>query len=273
MEHQRKTFVLAVVCLLAISLTATAGGPLLSKSAELSKDDEKDTKPELKGSPRKVYSIALTAGKVYQIDLKSKDFDAYLRLEDAKGNEVAFNDDVNPSISFDARIIYKPATSGDFKIIVTSFDAKAGKFTLSVVEADKKAVATSASKFKGAPIELKVKDGKAIYAGELNEKDPTAFKHYYKLFTIELQQGKSYQIDLMNAGADKNFDPHLYLEDAAENAIANDDDGGDGLNSRLTFKAAKTGTYRVIATTNPQLQVGRFTLDIGPPVESKKEKK
>jgi hypothetical protein len=273
MGHPRKTILLTVASLLVVGMTGLAGGPLLSKSAVLKKDDEKDTRAEFKNSPRKVYTVALTAGKAYQIDLKSKDFDTVLRLEDAKGKEVAFNDDVDPS-TFDSRIIYKAAASGDFKIIVTCFDEKkVGNFTLSVVEADKKAIATAASKFKGTPIELKIKDGKATHAGELNEKDPTAFKHYYKLFTVELEEGKTYRIDLKNAGEDKNFDPHLYVEDAAENAVANDDDGGDGLNSRLTFKAARTGTYRLIATTNPQLQTGRFTLEVGPPVDPKKDKK
>src|SRR5437870_294798 len=97
-------------------------GPLLSKSAELKKDDEKDTKKELKNSPRKVYPITLTGGKAYQIDLRSKDFDAFLRLEDAQGKEVAFNDDLDEATTRDSRIIYKPAKTGDFKIIVTSYD-------------------------------------------------------------------------------------------------------------------------------------------------------
>ena len=47
-------------------------------------------------SPRKVYKVKLTEGKTYQIDLKSKDFDAVLRLEDPAGKEIAFNDDFEP---------------------------------------------------------------------------------------------------------------------------------------------------------------------------------
>src|SRR5262249_5576113 len=147
-----------------------------------------------------------------QIDLKSKDFDAFLRLEDAKGKEVAFNDDANPS-TFDSRIIYKVAKTGEFKIIVTSFDSKGGNFTLTVVEADAKAIATTVSKFKGEAIPLKLQDGKASYSGELNEKDPTAFKHYYKIFTVELEKGKTYRIDYKDDSGDpkKGFDAHLYL--------------------------------------------------------------
>jgi hypothetical protein len=250
----------------------SAGDKLLSKSGELTKADEKDTRLELKNSPRKVFPVKLAKGKTYQIDLKSKDFDAFLRLVDDKDRELAYNDDADPS-SYDARIVFKAPADGDYKIIATSFDGKFGGFSLSVSEADKKALATAASKFKGKAIPLAMKDGKAFYSGELNEKDPSAFKHYYKLFSVELEADKTYRIDYKNAGEDKNFDPHLYLEDGNEAALANDDDGGDGLNSRLIFKVARAGTYRLIVTTNPQLQTGRFTLEIGPNTDAKKDKK
>src|SRR5258708_3532807 len=122
--------VLALGCLLLGGMSITAGDkktdkkkepskskvPVFSASAELKADDEKDTKAGLTGSPRKVFALKLTGGTTYQIDLKSKNFDTYLRLLDEKGSEVAFNDDADPN-TLDSRIVYKPAKTADFKIV------------------------------------------------------------------------------------------------------------------------------------------------------------
>src|ERR1019366_5282233 len=98
---QPKPFLLAI--LLGLGSLLLVGAPkalgaekkkddcvLLSETDSLADSDAKDTK--LKGSHRKIYKITLTEGKVYRIDLSSKDFDAFLRLENPKGKEVAFND-------------------------------------------------------------------------------------------------------------------------------------------------------------------------------------
>jgi thiol-disulfide isomerase/thioredoxin len=103
---------------------------LLSKSESLTDDDGKDTK--LKKSYRKAYKIQLAEGKAYRLDLNSKDFDTYLRLEDAKGKEVAANDDVAPG-NLNSRILYFASKSGEYRVIVTTFDAgKTGAFKLDV---------------------------------------------------------------------------------------------------------------------------------------------
>ena len=49
--------------------------------------------------------------------------------------------------------------------------------------------------FQGKAIELTRKDGKFGYAGELTETDNASFKRYYKLFTVELEKGKTYRIE------------------------------------------------------------------------------
>ena len=79
----------------------------------------------------KTYTYKMIEGRSYQIDMKSKDFDSYLRLENPEGVQVAFDDD---SGGFpDARIIYRAPKGGDYTIICTSFGAgSTGKFTLIV---------------------------------------------------------------------------------------------------------------------------------------------
>lgn len=244
--------------------------PLFAKNEELKSTDDKDTK--LKQSPRRVFPIAMSDGKVYQIDLKSKDFDTYLRLENAAGEEVAFNDDADVN-TLDSRIVYKASKAGDYKIIVTRFDNQVGKFSLSVAEVTGKAVLLTGSRFKGEPIKLTFKDGKASYTGELVEADPANFSHYYKLFSIELEKDKSYRIVHRDAGKDSKFDPYLVLEDAVGAMIAADDDSGGKLDARIDFKAPKAGVFRVIATTLEKNQTGRFMIEVSIQPEGTKDKK
>src|ERR1022692_2091422 len=57
---------------------------------ELDQDDPKDDKLN---NPSKKYTVKLHKDKTYVIDLESKDFDAYLRLLDKKGKQLAEDDD------------------------------------------------------------------------------------------------------------------------------------------------------------------------------------
>src|SRR5260221_9527194 len=61
------------------------------------------------------------------------------------------------------------------------------------------------SQFKTTPIELKLKDGKVSYAGELTDKDVSVQKHYFKVFTVQLEKGKTYRIDHRDRGGDPKF--------------------------------------------------------------------
>jgi len=142
---------------LALALAAAAG---LMLQANLGADDKKVNEPEKKKpeagknlivngeltekddkdkvrmqSYCKTFTYKMVKGRTYQIDMKSKDVDSYLRLENPKGDEVAKDDD---SGGFpDARIIYKAEETGNFKIYATTFDGSAtGEFMFSVRQKD-----------------------------------------------------------------------------------------------------------------------------------------
>ena len=235
--------------------------PILKKSDELKSSDEKDTK--LTKSPRKTYVINFTAGKIYQIDVASKFFDTFLRLEDAKGQQVAFNDDADAS-TFDSRIVVKPAQDGDYKIIVASSDGKVGKFNLTVTEADKKTPLLTGSRFQGKPIGLNLKDGKATQRGELDEKAPAALQRYYTLFSVHLEKDKTYRFEAKADDA-KTLAVNLFLEDVEGGLLTSsgfNKDKKDGVTARIVHKAAQSGSYRVIVTTKAGQQTGKFTLEV-----------
>ena len=95
---------------------------------KLTKDDPKD---QQRGGPSHTHAVPMKAGKVYTIDMVSKDFDSYLRLLDPKGNQLEEDDD--SGLDLNARIIFNCTKDGEYKIACTSFGPNAtGAYTLTV---------------------------------------------------------------------------------------------------------------------------------------------
>jgi hypothetical protein len=81
-----------------------------------------------------------------------------------------------------------------------------------------------------------------------------------RVYTVRLIQGRTYVIDLSS----QQFDSFLRLEDSAFRQVAQDDDGGGGVNgldARIIFRCPRTDNYRVIATSLNQ-GAGAYTLSI-----------
>ncbi len=83
-------------------------------------------------------------------------------------------------------------------------------------------------------------------------------------FAVTLVAGQTYQFDLVSSGVNPLTDPYLELRNEFGAIQAIDDDGGPlGLNSRITFTAATSGTYflNVRSYDNPlQTDVGDYTI-------------
>ena len=183
-------------------------------NSELNNGDLKDK--VLTQSFSKTYVYKMTQGNKYQIDMVTQAFDAYLRLEDPKGTQVAADDDSGGQLN--ARIIYTPNVTGDFTICAMSLGGgSTGKFTLTVrdltVPAEKKVV-----KNEGKPIELKNDKGKAAATATLNANDG---QYMNKAQVVSLNMEKqTYQIDMRQHAFD------LFLEDADGKLLPDDDGGG-----------------------------------------------
>jgi thiol-disulfide isomerase/thioredoxin len=227
--------------------------PILHITAELTEKDARDKMAT--DCFCRIYPIELQAGVSYRIDLVSKDFDAFLRLEDSTGAQVAEDDDSGGGLN--ARIVHKPAKSGQYKIIASTFKAlETGKFTLTVT---------------GPPPHDEAKADKAILLlfrpgtesvqvnANLTTSDPVdAQKKYYLLFTITLQAGVDYRIQ-MKAG--KNLDPFVRLEDSAGKKLKEDDFGEPG-ESCVDIRPKATASYRIVCTSYKAGMTGDFTLSV-----------
>ncbi|MCS7044757.1 MAG: hypothetical protein NZO58_00220 [Gemmataceae bacterium] len=112
--------------------------------------------------------------------------------------------------------------------------------------------------------ELTLVNGQATVQGALTVKDardrlrPLAV---CKVYSVKMTAGTTYQIDMMKSDPREQLDPYLRLENAAGNNLAQDDDGGEGLNARILFVCPATDTYRVVATTFGG-SIGNYTLRV-----------
>jgi hypothetical protein len=107
--------------------------------------------------------------------------------------------------------------------------------------------------------------------GQLTKSDPfdTVRKnHHAKVHLVQLQSGVKYQIDLESGDGKAGphnpgyFDVWLRLEDAGGKILADNDDGGDGFNARISFTAPHSGSYRLIATSFATGATGNYTLKV-----------
>jgi predicted Zn finger-like uncharacterized protein len=236
----------------------------------------------VKHSRCKVHTVELTAGKTYRIFMAKNDplLDPYLRLEDASGKQLAADDDSGGDLN--ALIMFPCTNTGKYRIIATTFNGSVGRYALSVTEQEGAAPAPGGQQVqagggdqepaagggdKAAPaaaIEMTLQNGKATVDGEFKANSPRDAKKKdspVQYYTISLTAGRTYQIDMMKK-ANSPLDPFLRLEDPAGRQLAFDDDGGEGLNSRIVFQCPADGTYRIAALTAVLGRVGAYTLTV-----------
>ncbi|MBX9680604.1 MAG: PPC domain-containing protein [Gemmataceae bacterium] len=204
----------------------------------------------------KLYSVKLSKGTQYQIDLVRNDnnLDPYLKLQDANGKDLAQDDDGGGNLN--SRIRYTPAQDAEFRIVATALGNGQGAFTLTVA---KFGVAVPAA--KAGPLNFKEGENRLTVSSTLDNTDPAIGPNNGpgKTFTLKMAKGTRYTIDL--ARNDNGMDPYLKLADPTGNVIAEDDDGGGNLNSRIQYTPKDDGEYKIIATSLNN-NGGNFTLSV-----------
>ena len=77
---------------------------------------------------------------------------------------------------------------------------------------------------------------------------------YYEQWEISATSGQRVVITMES----EDFDPYLIVLSGDGTEIASDDDGGDGHNARVEFRAPATGRYTILATTAAEGETGRY---------------
>ena len=101
--------------------------------AEIAASDPEATVVRQKTSFCHIHEFELSPAKSYVIDLVSKRFDAFLRLEDATGKQIAEDDDSGGGTN--ARLRFRPRAPGVYRIIATTFEPSTfGAYSLTIRE-------------------------------------------------------------------------------------------------------------------------------------------
>lgn len=105
------------------------------------------------------------------------------------------------------------------------------------------AVATAALTIGAAAPAQKANGNERQIQGALNSGSPKNDGHPYQVRTMALESGKRYAF----SAESEEFDPTLRVSFADDNdeAIAEDDDGGDGSAAYIEFTPERSGTYRL----------------------------
>ena len=174
---------------------------------------------------------------------KDGTIDPLLFLQDKTGKILAVDDDGGGFPN--ARILFQCVKDDTYKLFAAALIGEGG-YTLTVKE-----VALSAQESKVHEVGaggLKI-DGKL---------DKTVRSVTYQ---VKMEAGKTYVIDMISPDQ-KALDPFLRLLDSTGKQLAEDDDSGDGLNARITFRAPAAGNYRIVATSFGNFGVGEFSLEV-----------
>jgi Ca2+-binding EF-hand superfamily protein len=109
-------------------------------------------------------------------------------------------------------------------------------------------------------VDLKLERDQVFYDGSLEETIDDLYqgKKAFKALTISLEKGKTYLIEQTS----KDFFAYLCLEDSDGKTVGKHNSGGLGQTARIVHQASKTGTYRIIATSQGGYKTGAFSLGV-----------
>ena len=177
-----------------------------------------------------VFAFTAEAGQLYEIDVALDTLhDSVLRLLDADGFQLAYNDDASGSTG--SRIYWTPTDAGRYYVEVSGFSLGVGSYTMTVSASDI-TDDHGGSLTEATPIIVgRLNRGSVDYEGDLD------------LFTFEAEAGQLYQIDvegrtLLSSG--------VALYDASEWQLAYDNDYSDSPDSQIVWRAPDSDSYYVV---------------------------
>jgi hypothetical protein len=190
------------------------------------------------------YRVDVRRNHTYIFSLESSNFDAYLILMDLDGDTIASDDDGGDGL--DSYLEWTADRTGTIRVIANSYRAGArGAYRLDIREE-----AGGGGDDGG---------GGRTWTGRLSSNDGMLpDDSYYDSHSYSVTRGQQYTITLSSS----DFDTYLIIRDANGNTLASNDDGGAGLDSRLTWTADRTGTIRILANSYRARQTGSYTLRV-----------
>jgi len=205
-------------------------------------------RPNGGGQEVDIYQITLEEDQELTIDLNSPDFDTWVELYDADCNRIAFNDDGGAGLN---SLLFQNLDAGTYFIGVSSWSSAgvAGTYFLSTSCGE--AVELCGGDCEVALMSCGIPEEGIFPMTECRR--PSG--QMLDLYSIVVAGG-DVTIDLTG-----DYDTYMQLYDENCQLIAQDDDGGDGLNSRLTMADLPGGIYYIGVSSFATGQAGGFALN------------
>ena len=187
------------------------------------------------GKPVQAWALEVLAGETATIRLESEDFDTYLFAYGPGMGETMTDDDSGGGLNSELTILFPE--SGTYTIGAGALNAAStGSYSLSVTD----------------PIDMNdlSTDGRLLQVGSnargtLTVEDPVIEGRPMQAWALEARGGDFVRIDLIS----EDFDGYLFITGPGLEEPLSDDDGGEGLNSRLEISLPANGVYQVIASS------------------------
>lgn len=220
---------------MTIAVGARSEGDLTSRDATAEDESYYD-----------VYRFSGAKGDRIAVELKSKDFDAFLSIHKPGQNvELVYDDDGGKD--GDARLMFVVPQTGEYDIRANSLNkGETGHYTLTLDQAPAAA----------GPIRISYGD---TQAGALDRDDATADDaSYYDVYRFLGVAGDKVVITMQSSDVDAYVSLHIKGQSAE---IASDDDGlRQGSDARLTFTLPRSGEFDIWANTLKPGEIGSYQL-------------
>ena len=190
-----------------------------------------------------VFSVSLTAGQTYTIDLKAagSGLDPALRLLGSNGSQIASNLDFGGSN--DSRITFTAKSTGTYYIEARDEFFGRGNYTLTVGSSGPAPTPTptATDDFRDSLIDATAPLGQLEVGSSLAGRIETAGDS--DIFSVTLTAGQSYSFKLAGAATGGLSDPTFRLLGGNGTQLAVNNDFGGSKNSQIDFTATSSGTY------------------------------
>ena len=202
-------------------------------------------------TPYQAYRFRGERGQRVQVDMKSKDFDAYLVVRRAGSTiDVVDNDDGGGGT--DARVIYTLPATGDYEIRANSVDNKArGAFTVSLTPGPPRPPVNVHHLSLGQAVRGELHLGGSVSSDET-------------LFDAWRFMGQAHQRVIITV-LSNDFDAFVSIHrPGEERPLATDDDSAGGTDAELSFTLPDAGEYEIRVNTLGTDEKGKYILSLSP---------
>jgi len=211
--------------------------------------------------------VTLVAGTQYTFSVNGSSStdgtlaDPYLVLRDSNGIFIAQDDDSGTGTN--AQLTYRPTATGAFYVEARTFNPSSSgtyKVNISQVGSDNTG-GNSGSGLGVADIPGNNTTNAKIQLGQSFISE-TVLSGDLDWVTVNLTAGTQYTFEMKGAATNSGTlsDPFLVLRNSNGVFVAQDDDSGDGLNARISYKPTISGAYYLEARSFGTVGTGSYTL-------------